>query len=58
VTVEDLKISPFLGYPLDKDIVSQFNEPDLAARIKSVWGDEEDRADDLNSGDDNDHSQT
>jgi len=42
VNVEDLKISPFLGYPSDKDIVSQFNEPDLVVRIESVWGEDED----------------
>jgi hypothetical protein len=42
VNVEDLKISPFLGYPSDKDIVSQFNEPDLAVRIGAIWGKSED----------------
>jgi hypothetical protein len=42
VNVEDLKISPFLGYPSDKDIISQFTEPDLAVRIRTIWTDGED----------------
>lgn len=43
VNIEDLKISPFLGYPSDKDIIAQFNEPDLAVRIEAIWGEDEDR---------------
>jgi hypothetical protein len=42
VNVEDLRVSPFLGYPSDKDLIMLFDEPDLAVRIKSVWGEGED----------------
>jgi hypothetical protein len=40
VNIEDQRISPFLGYPADKDLVSLFSEPDLAVRIRSIWGEE------------------
>jgi len=40
--IEDLRTSPFLGYPEDKDLISMFDEPDLVAKIKGVWGEEED----------------
>jgi hypothetical protein len=38
--IEDQRISPFLGYPSDKDLVSLFSEPDLAVRIRTIWGEE------------------
>lgn len=38
VDVENLKASPFLGYPPDKDFLSLLSEPDLVARIRNVWG--------------------
>lgn len=41
VNIEDQKISPFLGYPTDKDLMSLFSEPDLAVRIRSIWGEED-----------------
>ncbi|WXG44764.1 MAG: hypothetical protein WED04_12155 [Promethearchaeati archaeon SRVP18_Atabeyarchaeia-1] len=40
VNIEDQRISPFLGYPSDKDLTPLFNEPDLAVRIRSIWGEE------------------
>jgi hypothetical protein len=40
VNIEDQRISPFLGYPSDKDLVSLFSEPDLAVRIRTIWGEE------------------
>jgi hypothetical protein len=39
--IEDQRISPFLGYPADKDLVSLFSEPDLAVRIRTIWGEGE-----------------
>jgi hypothetical protein len=42
VNIQDEKVSPFIGYPPDKDLVSLFTEPDLATRITTVWGNEDD----------------
>jgi hypothetical protein len=44
VDVENLKVSPFIGYPSDKGLLSQFSEPDLAARISTVWGEGEEES--------------